>query len=104
MDTKKIEKILKKNRHVNAQFASYFISAFNFWNTLLAPIVIGLGVSYIFQYKNNLDKIHNLFFVLCIIFIIIHFVFAIAFNYLDKRSDTSTELAEVSLNYNLLDR
>lgn len=34
--------------------------------------------------------------------IAIHLVFALAFNYLDKRSDTSTELAEVSNSYNNL--
>lgn len=102
MDTQKIESILKKNRHINARFASHFISAFNVWNTLLAPVLIGLGVSYLFQYKDDVTKIDNLFFLLCLMLIAIHLVFALAFNYLDKRSDTSTELAEVSNSYNNL--
>ena len=100
MDKQKVEKVLKKNRYINAAFARHFISAFNIWNTLLAPIIIGVGVSYLFQYKDNLDKINNLFFVLCGVFIIMHFILALAFNYLDKRSDTTIELAEVSGGYN----
>lgn len=100
MDARKIEQVLKKNRHINAKFASHFISAFNVWNTLLAPVLIGLGVSYLFQYKDDVSKINNLFFILCFVLIIIHLAFAIGFNYLDKRSDTSVELAEVSINYN----
>ncbi|MEA4715514.1 GAF domain-containing protein, partial [Klebsiella pneumoniae] len=70
MDKQKVEKVLKKNRYINATFARHFISAFNIWNTLLAPIIIGVGVSYLFQYKDNPDGINNLFFVLCGAFII----------------------------------
>lgn len=100
MDARKIEQVLKKNRHINARFASHFISAFNVWNTLLAPVLIGLGVSYLFQYKEDISKINNIFFLLGFALIIVHLSFAIGFNYLDKRSDTSTELAEVSNSYN----
>ena len=102
MDTQKIERILKKNRYINARFASHFISTFNIWNTLLAPVIIAVGVSYVFQYKDNINEISNLFFVLCVFFILFHLLFAIAFNYLDKRGDTTNELAEVSQNYNSL--
>ncbi|HFK7189023.1 GAF domain-containing protein [Serratia odorifera] len=100
MDTQKIEKVLKKNRYINARFASHFISMFNVWNTLLAPIIIGVGVSYIFQYKDDITKISNSFFILCFVFVFVHLVFAIAFNFLDKRGDTTNELTEVSENYN----
>jgi hypothetical protein len=102
MDTQKIEKILKKNRYINAKFASHFISAFNIWNTLLAPVLIGLGVSYLFQFKDDVTKIDNLFFIVSILLIAMHLFFALAFNYLDKRNDTSTELAEVSNIHNEL--
>lgn len=102
MDTQKIEKVLKKNRYINAKFASHFISAFSIWNTLLAPVLIGLGVSYLFQYKDDVTKISNLFFILCFFLIVLHLLFALAFNYLDKRSDTSIELAEMSNIHNEL--
>lgn len=49
MDNRKIEKILRKNRYINARFAGHFASFTSLWNALFAPIIIGLGVSYVFQ-------------------------------------------------------
>lgn len=51
MDNRKIEKILRKNRYINARFAGHFASFTSLWNALFAPIIIGLGVSYVFQKK-----------------------------------------------------
>lgn len=100
MDKKRIESVLKKNKYINAKFAGYFISAFSIWNTFLAPALIGLGVSYIFVFKDDITKINLSFFIICVFFVFIHFFLALGAHYLDKRSDTTIELSELSKIYN----
>ncbi|EAB4030195.1 GAF domain-containing protein, partial [Salmonella enterica] len=34
MDNRKIERILRRNRRINAQFAGYFVSFTSLWNAL----------------------------------------------------------------------
>ncbi|WP_413163429.1 GAF domain-containing protein [Aeromonas salmonicida] len=100
MDHDRIEAVLKKNRYINASFTGHFISLCSIWNTLIAPIIIGFGVSYIFAFKDNPSNIHGLFYVISIIVMLIHIILALGFYYLDKRSDTSQELSELAKKYN----
>ncbi|WP_429147397.1 GAF domain-containing protein [Aeromonas veronii] len=100
MDQERIESVLKKNKYINSKFTGYFISTFSIWNTCFAPIIIGLGVSYVFLFKDDLSKLHSSFFIFCFIFLVIHVFLSIGFHYLDKRSDTTIELSELVKKYN----
>lgn len=99
MNNQKIEKILKKNRHINARFSGYFTTFFNLWNTLIAPIIIGLGVSFVFQFKDTPDKINFWFLLTTIIFLSLHLILGFGAKYLDKKDDSTNELSELSNEY-----
>lgn len=100
MDQERIESVLKKNKYINSKFTGYFISTFSIWNTCFAPIIIGLGVSYVFLFKDDLSKLHPSFFIFCFVFLVVHFSLSVGFHYLDKRSDTTIELSELVKKYN----
>ena len=100
MDNRKIERILRKNRYINARFAGHFASFTSLWNALFAPIIIGLGVSYVFQKKDITNGISDFFFIACIMFFILHLILAWGAKYLDKKDDSTIELGELTKEYN----
>ncbi|EFO3892477.1 GAF domain-containing protein, partial [Escherichia coli] len=100
MDNRKIERILRRNRRINAQFAGYFVSFTSLWNALFAPIIIGLGVSYVFQKKDINNGISDFFFIACIMFFILHLILAWGAKYLDKKDDATIELGDLTKEYN----
>ena len=100
MDFEDMHSIIKRNQWKNARFASYFIGLFSIWNAFIIPIILGVGISYLFQFEGNIDAIPKYYIAFYVLIFIIHIIASFAFLYLDKREDTSSHLEATIVKYN----
>lgn len=57
MDFEDMHSIIKRNQLKNARFASYFIGFFSIWNAFIIPVILGVGISYLFQFQGDINTI-----------------------------------------------
>lgn len=102
MDFEDMHSIIKRNQLKNARFASYFIGFFSIWNAFIIPIILGVGISYLFQFQGDINTIPRYYIAFYVLIFIIHILISFAFLYLDKREDTSSHLESTIVKYNEL--
>ncbi|EKN4074939.1 GAF domain-containing protein [Yersinia enterocolitica] len=102
MEFDDIHGIIKRNQYKNARFSSYFIGFFSIWNAFIIPIILGIGISYLFQFQGRLIDIPNYYIAFYVLLFVIHIIISFTFLYLDKKEDTSSHLESTINIYNNL--
>ncbi|WP_409161594.1 GAF domain-containing protein [Pectobacterium sp. B2J-2] len=100
MELDNIHKIIKRNQFKNAKFSNYFVGFFSIWNAFIIPVILGVGISYLFQFQGKLNEIPNYYIAFYVLIFIIHIIISFSFLYLDRREDTSFHLESVINEYN----
>ncbi|WP_178392333.1 hypothetical protein [Raoultella ornithinolytica] len=93
---------LGRNDLLIRTFPSYFIGFFSIWNAFIIPIILGIGISYLFQFQGDINTIPRYYIAFYVLIFIIHILISFAFLYLDKREDTSSHLESTIVKYNEL--